>query len=38
MDGNIADPLTKPLSQAKGEVHFDSMGLRKHGEWTEIEE
>jgi len=35
-DSNTADPLTKPLSQAKSEVHFDSMGLKEHGEWIEI--
>jgi hypothetical protein len=33
---NTLDPLTKPLSLVKSEVHFDFMGLREHGEWTEI--
>ena len=34
-DSNTADPLTKPLSQAKSEIHFESMGLRDHREWIE---
>ena len=33
--GNTADPLTKALSQAKGEIHFEAMGLRDHGDWFE---
>ena len=32
---NTADPFTKPLSQAKGEMHFESMGLRNHVEWLD---
>jgi len=28
-DDNIADPLTKPLSQAKHDQHASSMGLRR---------
>ena len=28
MDLNIADPLTKPLSQKKHEAHMSSMGIR----------
>jgi hypothetical protein len=28
MDSNVADPLTKPLSQAKHEAHTRSMGIR----------
>jgi hypothetical protein len=28
-DDNVADPLTKPLSQAKHEGHVVSMGLRR---------
>ncbi|KAK8957726.1 hypothetical protein KSP39_PZI001286 [Platanthera zijinensis] len=31
-NSNTADPFTKPLSQAKGEIHFESMGLQDHGE------
>ena len=27
-DVNVADPLTKPLSQAKHDQHQDSMGVR----------
>jgi hypothetical protein len=34
-NNNVADPFTKPLSQAKGEIHFETMGLRDHGEWLE---
>lgn len=33
--GNTADPLTKALSQAKGEIHFEAMGLQNHGDWLE---
>jgi hypothetical protein len=32
---NTADPLTKALSQAKGEMHFETMGLHDHGDWLE---
>ena len=32
---NTADPLTKALSQAKGEMHFETMGLQDHGDWLE---
>jgi hypothetical protein len=28
MDSNVADPSTKPLSQAKHEAHIISMGIR----------
>jgi hypothetical protein len=28
IDSNVADPLTKPLSQAKHETHTRSMGIR----------
>jgi hypothetical protein len=34
-NSNTADPFTKPLSQAKSEIHFESMGLQDHGEWHE---
>jgi hypothetical protein len=34
-NSNTADPFTKPLSQAKSEVHFESMGLHDHGDWLE---
>lgn len=34
-NSNTADPFTKPLSQAKSEIHFESMGLQDHGEWLE---
>jgi len=32
---NTADPLTKALSQAKSEIHFEAMGLQDHGGWLE---
>ncbi len=28
-DDNVADPLTKPLSQVKHDAHTSSMGLRR---------
>ena len=34
-NSNTADPFTKPLSQARSEVHYESMGLQDHGEWLE---
>jgi len=34
-NSNTADPFTKPLSQAKGEMHFESMGLRNHVDWLD---
>jgi hypothetical protein len=34
-NSNTADPFTKPLSQAKNEIHFESMDLQDHGEWLE---
>ena len=34
-NSNTADPFTKPLSQAKSQVHFESMGLRDYGQWPE---
>ena len=34
-NNNTADPFTKPLSQAKSQVHFESMGLRDYGQWPE---
>ena len=34
-NSNTADPFTKPLSQAKSEIHFESMGLQEHGDWFE---
>jgi len=30
---NVADPLTKPLSQQKAEVHLEKMGLRCVANW-----
>jgi hypothetical protein len=30
---NTADPLTKPLPQAKHQMHIASMGLRHIGDW-----
>ena len=32
-DGNIADPLTKALSQQKHECHVQSYGMRYMGDW-----
>ena len=32
-NSNTADPLTKPLSHARSEVHYESMGLQDHEEW-----
>ena len=34
-NSNTADPFTKPMSQAKSQVHFESMGLRDYGQWPE---
>jgi hypothetical protein len=31
--GNTADPLTKPLPQAKYQLHTSSMGLRHIRDW-----
>ena len=30
---NMADPLTKPLSQQKTEAHLEKMGLRYMANW-----
>ncbi|MFA1236598.1 Ty1/Copia family ribonuclease HI, partial [Klebsiella pneumoniae] len=32
-DSNTADPLTKPMTQAKHVMHTASMGLRHVGDW-----
>jgi hypothetical protein len=32
-EDNVADPLTKPLSQSVFERHLISMGLRHVGDW-----
>jgi hypothetical protein len=34
-NSNTADPFTKPLSQARSQVHFETMGLHDRGQWTE---
>ena len=31
---NVADPLTKPLLQAKHESHIRSMGIRYNVDWA----
>ena len=31
-NSNTADPFTKSLSQAKSQIHFESMGLRDYGQ------
>ena len=31
---NVADPLTKPLPQAKHESHIRSMGIRYNVDWA----
>ena len=33
IDDNVADPLTKVLSQSKFEHHLESMGIRYVGDW-----
>ena len=35
-NGNTADPLTKSLSQASSEVHYETMGLQDHGQWNVV--
>jgi hypothetical protein len=30
---NIADPLTKPLTQAAHEIHSSSMSIRRMSDW-----
>ncbi|KAK8665472.1 hypothetical protein V6N13_005639 [Hibiscus sabdariffa] len=34
MDDNIADPLTKPLSQQKHDRHTESLGIRYVSDWS----
>ncbi|KAK8658691.1 hypothetical protein V6N13_036892 [Hibiscus sabdariffa] len=34
MDDNIADPLTKPLTQQKHDRHTKSLGIRYVGDWS----
>ena len=33
-DENVADPLTKPLSQSKHDRHFSALGIRFMNEWS----